>query len=52
MTRPSSIAAALALVFVLLPSTPAAAHGDDPELHVGTAHDECYFNLHPELTAR
>jgi len=36
----------------LLPST-AFAHGSDEhdvDLHVGYAHDSCYFDLHPELT--
>jgi hypothetical protein len=38
--------------FVTLLSAPIAAWAqDEPELHVGTDYDSCYFDLHSELTA-
>ena len=41
---------ALLLLLVAAPSV-ALAHGPrDIDLHVGDAHEECYFDLHPELT--
>lgn len=57
-TAPRALTTALGFLFALaLPAT-ARAHGDhagaDPRgihLHVGTDHDSCYFDLHPELTA-
>lgn len=52
-------AAALALLTLFAPVRPARAHGTDhghtadgsnPQLHVGTDFEECYFDLHSELT--
>lgn len=54
MMRPLAITVGLAIVLAL-PSG-ALAHGSsDPRgvgLHVGNDHSSCYFDLHPELTAR
>jgi len=52
--RPFAAIFGLALVLAL-PTSASAHGGDDPRgvgLHVGDAHDSCYFDLHPELTAR
>ena len=50
------LAATLGLAIVLALPAGARAHGGgDPRdvgLHVGSAHDSCYFDLHPELTRR
>lgn len=46
----------MVILMALAGESGALAHdGDDPRgvgLHVGNAHDSCYFDLHPELTAR
>lgn len=44
-----SVLAGTSLVTLLALSAPARAH-DGLELHVGTDHEDCYFDLHPELT--
>lgn len=52
------LAATFGLLLGLALPTRALAHGHgDPDprgvgLHVGSAHDSCYFDLHPELTKR
>ena len=40
------------LLLLLSTASPsiALAHDGDIDLHVGNAHDECYFDLHPDLT--